>query len=65
MRLTEPTEVNSFGGKAARFLGYSAMGIRRGDFTGGRSWRREGYWDRTFSGPKPLKLNETLHRRIG
>jgi hypothetical protein len=49
MRLTEPTEVNSFRGKAARFLGYSAMGIRRGDFTGGRSWRSGGNWGRTFS----------------
>ena len=42
MRLTEPTEVNSFRGKAARFLGYPGIGIRAGDFTDGLSWRSEG-----------------------
>jgi hypothetical protein len=36
-------------GKAAQFLGHSAMGIRLGEIIGGRSWRRERDWDRTFS----------------
>ena len=48
MRLTKLTEVNSFRGKTSRFLGYSAMGIRRGDFIGGQYWLSEGNWDPTF-----------------